>query len=256
MTLLRDNIRLLRKNKSWTQQDLADQTGLKRSLIGAYEEGRAEPSVEKLIGFSEVFSVSVDDLVGLDLSEQEPGSTRFKVLSITVDSEDKENIELVPQRAAAGYLNGYADPEYIKELPRFHLPFLPENATYRAFEISGDSMLPIVPGTVIIGQYIESMSEISNGKTYILITKKDGIVFKRLFNYIEEKSKLYLVSDNKLYSPYEIEPEEVLEIWSAKAYISVEFPDPPSERPDVSVEQLASVVMDLKNEVNRLKNAN
>ncbi|NNF36338.1 MAG: helix-turn-helix domain-containing protein [Saprospiraceae bacterium] len=253
MTLLRDNIRLLRKRKGWTQQDLADSTGLKRSLIGAYEEGRAEPSVEKLIGFSEVFNVSVDDLVGIDLSQSEPGSTRFKVLSITVDEDDKENIELVPQKAAAGYLNGYSDPEFIKELPRFKLPFLSDSGTYRAFEISGDSMLPIVPGTIIIGQYVERVNDIKNGKTYLLVTKKEGVVFKRVFNYIEEKGKLYLVSDNKQYSSYETDPDEILEIWSSKAYISVEFPDPPEDRPDISVDQLTSIVMDLKNEVNRLK---
>jgi transcriptional regulator with XRE-family HTH domain len=253
MTLLRDNIRLLRKRKGWTQQDLADSTGLKRSLIGAYEEGRAEPSVEKLIGFSEVFSVSVDDLVGIDLSQTEPGATRFKVLSITVDKDDKENIELVPQKAAAGYLNGYTDPEFIKELPRFKLPFLSDSGTYRAFEISGDSMLPIVPGTIIIGQYVERVEDIKNGKTFLLVTKKEGVVFKRVFNYLEEKGKLFLVSDNKQYSSYEVEPDEVLEVWSSKAYISVEFPDPPEDRPDISVDQLTSIVMDLKNEVNRLK---
>ena len=253
MTILRDNIRLLRKRKGWTQQDLADQTGLKRSLIGAYEEGRAEPSVEKLIGFSEVFNVAVDDLIGINLSEQDPGSTRFKVLSITVDKEYKENIELVPQKAAAGYMNGYSDPEFIKELPRFRLPFLADNGTYRAFEISGDSMHPLASGTIIIGQYVESAGEIKNGKTYILVTKKEGIVFKRIFNYLNDKEKLYLVSDNKQYSPYEIEPEDVLEIWSAKAYISVEFPDAPEDRPDISVDELTSIVMDLKNEVNRLK---
>jgi transcriptional regulator with XRE-family HTH domain len=253
MTLLRDNIRLLRKQRGWTQQDLADNTGLKRSLIGAYEEGRAEPSVEKLIGFSEVFNVSVDDLVGLDLSKEEPGASRFRVLSITVDENEKENIELVPNKAAAGYLNGYADPSFIEELPRFRLPFLADNATYRAFEISGDSMLPIVPGTIIIGEFVEKAEEIKNGKTYILVTQKEGVVFKRVFNYMREKGKLFLVSDNKQYSPYEIEAEEVLEIWAAKAYISVEFPDPPADSPDISVDQLASIVMDLKNEVNRLK---
>jgi len=253
MTLLRDNIRLLRKRKGWTQQDLADNTGLKRSLIGAYEEGRAEPSVEKLIGFSEVFNVSVDDLVGIDLSQTEPGATRFKVLSITVDQDDKENIELVPQKAAAGYLNGYTDPEFIKELPRFKLPFLSDSGTYRAFEISGDSMLPIVPGTIIIGQYVERVEDIKNGKTFLLVTKKEGVVFKRVFNYLEEKGKLFLVSDNKQYSSYDVDPEEVLEVWSSKAYISVEFPDPPEDRPDISVDELTSIVMDLKKEVNRLK---
>ena len=253
MTLLRDNIRLLRKRKGWTQQDLADNTGLKRSLIGAYEEGRAEPSVEKLMGFSEVFNVSVDDLVGIDLGQTEPGATRFKVLSITVDKDDKENIELVPQKAAAGYLNGYADPEFIKELPRFQLPFLSDSGTYRAFEVSGDSMLPIVPGTIIIGQYVESVEELKNGKTYLLVTKKEGVVFKRVFNYLAEKGKLFLVSDNKQYSSYEVDADGVLEIWSSKAYISVEFPDPPQDRPDISVDELTSIVMDLKNEVNRLK---
>jgi len=253
MAILRDNIRLLRKQKGWTQQDLANQTGLKRSLIGAYEEGRAEPSVDKLLSFSEVFNVSVDDLVGLDLAKEEAGASRFKILSITVGDDSKENIELVPQKAAAGYLNGYSDPEFIKDLPRFRLPFLSDNATYRAFEISGDSMLPILPGTIIIGQYVENTDDIRNGKTYMLITKKEGVVFKRVFNYINEKGKLFLVSDNKQYSPYEVDADEVLEIWSTKAYISVEFPDPPSDRPDISVDELASIVMDLKKEVSRLK---
>ncbi len=253
MTQLNENIRFLRKNKGWTQQELADKIGIKRSLVGAYEEGRAEPSAKKLLKFAEILNVSVDDLIGLNLKEKTPGSTHFKVLAITVDSDDKENIELVPQKAAAGYLNGYADPEYLKELPRFQLPFLPTNGSYRAFEITGDSMLPLASGTVIIGRYVENLEEIKNGKTYILVTRNDGVVFKRVFNYLKDKGKLFLTSDNMQYTPYEIAPEDVLEIWQAKAYISFEFPDPADQKAKQDVSKLAAMIMNLQEDVQRLK---
>lgn len=253
MVALNENIRYLRKNKGWTQQELADKIGIKRSLVGAYEEARAEPSAQKLLKFAEILNVSVDDLIGLNLKEYSPGSPRFKVLAITVDESEKENIELVPQKAAAGYLNGYADPEYIKELPRFQLPFLPSNGSYRAFEISGDSMLPLVSGTIIIGQYVEQLADIKDGKTYILVTKNDGVIFKRVFNYIKDKGKLFMTSDNTQYSPYEINPEDVMEVWLAKAYISVEFPDPSDHKSNPDVTKLAAMVINLQEDVQRLK---
>ena len=253
MALLNENIRYLRKNKGWTQQELADKIGIKRSLVGAYEEGRAEPSAQKLLKFAEILYVTVDDLIGLNLKEHSPGSPHFKVLAITVDENEKENIELVPQKAAAGYLNGYADPEYIKELPRFKLPFLPSNGSYRAFEITGDSMLPLVSGTVIIGQYVEQLVDSKDGKTYILVTKNEGVVFKRVFNYLKDKGKLFLTSDNMQYTPFEIDPEDVMEVWLAKAYISVEFPDPSDQKSNQDVTKLAAMVMNLQEDVQRLK---
>ena len=173
-------------------------------------------------------------------------------MAITVDNDQKENIELVPQKAAAGYLNGYADREFIQELPKFKLPMLPSNVTYRAFEITGDSMLPILPGTIIIGEYVDDVREIKNGKTYVLVTKSEGIVYKRVFNYISENGKLFLVSDNRNYSPYQLDIEDVLEVWSSKAYISVQFPDANSTH-EVSTEQLASIVLDLQKEIVKLK---
>ena len=161
------------------------------------------------------------------------------MLVITVDEFKKDNIELVPHKAAAGYLNGYADSEYVKELPKFKLPIL-GHGTYRAFEISGDSMLPLMPGTIVIGEYIDDLRDLKNGKTYVLVTKREGIVYKRAFNYIADTGKLFLVSDNRHYAPYQIDAEDVVEAWSAKAYISVQFPDVDSKN-EVSVEQLASV---------------
>src|SRR5690606_251955 len=102
-----------------------------------------------------------------------------RVLSITVDEEDRENIELVPVKASAGYLNGYADPEFIRELPRFHLPIF-KQGTYRAFELKGDSMLPLQPGTIVVGEFVEDWKNIKPGETYIIISKSEGVVYKRV----------------------------------------------------------------------------
>lgn len=257
MVKLNENIRILRKRLSITQDQFAQRLGIKRSLVGAYEEGRAEPRLELLQKMAEVFSISVDQLISQDFSQQSsPGSKpdygRGKeVLVVTVDSNQRDNIEFVPHKAAAGYLNGYADTEYVKELPHFHLPNL-RQGTYRAFEISGDSMLPLMPGSIIIGEYVENLNSIKSGKTYVLVTQREGIVYKRVFNYLEENGSLFLVSDNRQYAPFQVSGSDVLEVWAAKAYISVQFPDV-AEKSDVSVEQLAGVVLDLQKEILQLK---
>jgi len=259
MSRVSENIKYLRKKIGLTQEQFAERIEIKRSLVGAYEEGRADPRIGNLINMAKVFGTSVDILINKDvsrLSEAELNTSQFKrgkeVLAITVDQVGKENVELVPQKAAAGYLNGYSDPEFIQELPKFNLPILPTNATYRAFEISGDSMLPILPGTIIIGEFVDDVREIKNGKTYILVTRTEGIVYKRIFNYIDDNGKLFLVSDNRQYSPYQIDIDDVMEVWASKAFISVQFPEA-GEQNEVSTEQLASIVLDLQKEIVKLK---
>ena len=262
MSLISNNLKYLRKKISLTQEQMAQQIGIKRSLLGAYEEGRADPRISNLLKFSEIFNLSVDELIGTDLADRNgsvPGPKAtdglqdgLKVLSITVDSDDRENIELVPQKAAAGYLNGYADPEFIEELPKFRLPVLPENATYRAFEISGDSMLPLRSGTIVIGQFVEEISDLKNGLTYVFVTREEGIVYKRLFKYADNPELFSFSSDNREYSTYDVQGSDIVEIWEAKAFISMEFPDP-DEGDEVSLKRLADIVLDLQQEVIKLK---
>jgi len=255
MVKLNENIRFVRKQLNLTQDQFAQQLDIKRSLVGAYEEGRAEPRLELLQKMAAMARLSVDLLIGRDISqlkEYEKKSLNSKeVLVVTVDENNRNNIELVPQKAAAGYLNGYADPEYIKELPRFKLPIL-NQGTYRAFEITGDSMLPILPGTIVVGEWVEDIQNLKNGKSYVLVTQREGIVYKRVFNYLQENGKLFLVSDNRQYAPYQIDASEVIEVWSAKAYISVQFPDV-STKNEMSMEQLAGVVLELQQELQSIK---
>ncbi len=248
-----------------TQEQFAEKINIKRSLVGAYEEGRADPRLHNLLNISSVFEVTVDDLITQDISmmpakktnaeqksDREKASGDLRVLAITVDAQENELIDLVPQKAAAGYLNGYADPEFLEDLPKFRLPNLPANATYRAFEISGDSMLPLQSGTIVIGQYVEDWQQIKSGKTFIVITATEGVVYKRIFNYIEESKKLFLVSDNPLYAPFKVLAQDVLEVWESKAFISLQFPEPEGDH-EVSLQKLTGIVLNLQQEIIKLK---
>jgi transcriptional regulator with XRE-family HTH domain len=228
MSFVNKNLRHLRQQLGWTQKELADKLKVKQPVIGAYEEERAVPPLFTLTRIAELFAVSLDALVQSDLSKPAPikkGTAKKEVLAITVDGNDKENIELVVQKAAAGYLAGYQDPEFVGDLPKISMPVLPRNRTHRAFEIQGDSMLPVLPGTIVFGEYVENLNDLKNGKLYILVTKNDGIVFKRAFMFKQHAGNLLCVSDNQKYHPYILPAEDVLELWQASAFFSKDFPE-------------------------------
>ena len=259
MAIINKNLKFLRSQLGLTQKQLAEKLGLKQAAIGAYEEERATPPLTSLMDISKIFSVSIDNLVNQDLSrlsqkdwKSKTASRGREVLAITVDHSNKENVELVSQKASAGYLTGYQDPEFVKDLPKISMPVLPKNKTYRAFEIQGDSMLPVQPGSIIFGEYVEDSRSVKNGKLYILVTKQDGIVFKRVFNFADQQNKLLLISDNRSYEPFAVNTEDVLEIWAAKAFFSNQFPEA-GAAPVSLVDQLAYQLLQLQHEKNRLK---
>lgn len=259
MATVNKNLKFLRAHQGLTQKQLAEKLGLKQAAVGAYEEERSTPPLSCLLDISKIFKVNIDLLVNQDLSRVPEKdwkgkiATRNKeVLAITVDSNNRENVELVTQKASAGYTSGYEDPQFIKELPKISIPVLPRNKTYRAFEIQGDSMLPVQPGSIIFGEYLEDTSSIKNGKLYILVTANDGIVFKRVFNFADDEGKLLLVSDNRMYQPYSVNTGDILEIWGAKAYFSSQFPDA-QQNSSVAADQLAHTILSLQEEIRKLK---
>jgi transcriptional regulator with XRE-family HTH domain len=258
MSNISSNLKYLRKKKGLTQQHFAETLEIKRSLVGAYEEDRAEPKYELLKKFAEFYELSMDELINDRIDDRwkpkpKGDPANIRVLSISVDSQDRENIELVPVKASAGYLNGYGDPEYISELPKFHLPMF-RQGTYRAFEITGDSMLPLQSGTIVVGEYLNNWNDVKPGDTYVVISKNDGIVYKRIGNRIKENKTIKLISDNPVYEPYTIASDELLEIWKAKAYISTNFPEPAAEP---TLETLTNMVSQMQKSISNLdKNRN
>lgn len=173
---------------------------------------------EYLFGKSEaVFFDHERDNVGLKLPKV-----------ITVNENGKENINFIGIQARAGYLDGYADPEYIEHLPSFSMPML-KNGTYRCFEVKGNSMTNTIhDGDFVFGRYTENFDDIMDGRIYVIVSKFDGVVVKRVLNRIKESGKLILKSDNRdgNYPTYSIDAEDVVEVWYVKMYASKQMPDP------------------------------
>lgn len=238
--MLDTNIKYLRRKHKISQQELADALGLPRTTLGDYERGKTEPSIQMLIQISEYFNVKLDHLLKSNLSHQDLEIIRnrdMKILAISVDQDNKGNIELVDTKAEAGYLESFADPEYIRDLPKIAFPSIPEG-TYRGFEIQGNSMLPMEPGSIVISSYVERLDELKDDQTYIIVSKSDGVVYKRVRNLRDSKS-LFLQSDNESYLPYEISYDEVAEIWKYYAHLS--FSDERSAINDLLEEKINDI---------------
>jgi len=256
MNYLASNLRFLRKQKAITQTDLADQLDVQRTMISAYEDGRSEPKLTTLQKLCGLLQVGLEELMEHDIENKGRRALQkrgINILTIATNEDDKENITMVGQKASAGYLNGFADPEYMEKLPQFHLPSLSQQSTYRAFELAGDSMLPLIPGTIVVGSYVDQLKQIKSGRTYVLVTQTEGVVYKRVFNYLEDNGKLFLVSDNEQYKPYEVKGEDVLEIWEAKAYISTDFPNPGDKKKPLSLEDLGDMIKDIQADLRLIK---
>lgn len=241
------NLKYLRKQKGWTQQEFADRLSIKRSLLGAYEEERAEPRTEVLEQVSDMFRVSIDDLLRRDLSSSKESFLERRRQQKMGSGKDRQNVVFVPVKAAAGYLAGFNDDEFIEELNTFTLPMLGAGS-YRAFEIAGDSMLPTPSGSVVVCHKVDGWEDIRNNEAYIVVTNREGIVYKRVVKSNRSKSKVTLVSDNPQYDPYPVNMEEVLEIWQADAVIQKM-----GQQHRLSVNHLAGMVSQLQDQVSMLK---
>ena len=229
---LAEQIKKYRKAKGWTQAQLADRLGLSRAQVGSYEEGRAEPRLDSLKAMAQLFGCSIDALVSGDgRAPQELSGQRLRVLTVAVDpKEGRERVTVVPVKAAAGYLGGYGDLDFIEALPQFALP-LPEFAheeTRRVFQIQGDSMLPVLPGSYVISSYVQDWRSIKTNECYVFLTQEQGVVFKRAVNRIEASGHVDLVSDNPIYEPYSVHVDDLIEVWKVQGFIQLDLNARPS----------------------------
>lgn len=244
MSLFSDNLRVLRDKKNLTQEKLAESLKITRERYVKYEYGTSEAPYDVLKKIANFHHISIDLLLSVDIRKI-PTEDLLKlednrlVLPIMVDSQGENHIEIVTQKVKAGYLTGYTDPEYIEALEHISLPFL-RNGKFRAFPITGDSMPPHRDGSFIVGSYVERLSDITNGKTYIVLTKDEGVAYKRL--YKNGKNSFKLSSDNDFYQPYEVKAEDILEVWAFAASISLDEFEPD----DISQQTIRDMLLQLK----------
>ena len=241
------NLKYLRKLRGWTQEEFSNKLGIKRSLIGAYEEERADPRLEVLEIIADIFKLTLDELLLKDLSNT-GNSYLAKRRQQKMMTAERNLIHFVPVKAAAGYLAGYADSEFIDELNTFTLPML-AGGQYRAFEIIGESMMPTPSGSIIVGEKIDNNpEEIKSNQPYIVVSRNEGIVYKRIVKNNRQKNKFTLVSDNPQYQPYQVNAEDIVELWHAQMVLSKV-----SQQQRWDVDSLANMVSNLQNQVSNMK---
>jgi SOS-response transcriptional repressor LexA len=109
-------------------------------------------------------------------------------------------------------------------------------------------MLPTPSGSIIVGEKVESLDDTKNGQAYIVVSKNEGIVYKRIQKNNRAKNKVSLESDNPNYQPYQINSEDIVELWMAQVVIGKVTTQ---QRWDVN--SLANLVNNLQDQVSSLK---
>ncbi len=233
-----ENLKFLRARKKKSQDELATALGITRAKLNSHENGLSKnPPLEDLIKIADHFRIAVDTLLKVNLArvgelklrELEAGNDiyisggKIRVLSITVDADNRENIEFVPKKAKAGYLAGYNDPDFISQLPKFSLPHLPQSKTYRMFPTEGDSMLPIPENCLVIAEYVTDWKTLKNTPCIVIMKSEQTFLFK-VATLIEGKQSILLHSLNPEYKDKEVWAGDVLEVWKYHSHITDMIP--------------------------------
>jgi len=210
----------IRRDLGYTQAEFASMLGIPNTTADI-ERGRTKLSGKVVVEMLKQFNVNPLWLFG-DSNNQHLNYSGTSVIPkvVTVDSSDNDNMVLVNAKAAAGYPQNIQDTSWYKQLPAFDLP-LPEfrNATYRGFQVEGDSMLPnLQPGEWLLAKAVEGLDDISRNKIYVVVLH-DAVLVKKI-EKLPGNSKMLLISLNEIYPPYEIESEQIQELWQVSSKIT------------------------------------
>jgi len=238
----------LRRELGFTQSEFAKQIGVS-STTADIERGRTKLSGKVVVELLKKYKINPLWLFGESTQQYiETSSTSVIPKVVTVDSAENDNMVLVNAKAAAGYPQNIEDTSWYKELPAFDLP-LPEfrNATYRGFQVEGDSMLPnLKPGEWVLAKATEDLKEVSANKIYVVVLQ-DAVLVKKVISK-PNSANVTLVSLNESYPPYDIEPHQIQEIWEVNSKITFGI-DATTEKG--LLKQLQESMEELKSQINK-----
>ncbi len=229
---LAQRIKIIRKQLGMSQTEFANDIGITQTSLSQIEgekNGISYDVYKAIVGKFNVDPLWLMDGKGeMYISNEAKKKSGALPLVVQISNDEEENIVMVDRKAAAGYLQGQSDPDYIAKLPSFRLPGF-YGKTFRAFEITGDSMLPgIHPGDMLVGSYVEELAHIKKGNVYIVVMHDGSIVAKRVLplgNNVYE-----LRSDNEAYEAYAVKAEDIGQVWQVEARITKDIPKPDDNR--------------------------
>lgn len=239
----------VRRDLGFTQTEFAKQIGVSNTTADI-ERGRTKLSGKVVVELLKQYKINPLWLFGESTQQYiETSSTSVIPKVVTVDSADNENMVLVNAKAAAGYPQNIGDTSWYKELPAFDMP-LPEfrNATYRGFQVEGDSMLPnLKPGEWVLAKATESIEDVNPNKIYVVVLQ-DAVLVKKVIR-MPNSPNVTLVSLNESYPPYAIEPFQIQEIWEVNSKITFGI-DATTEKG--LLKQLQESMEELKSQINKV----
>lgn len=210
----------IRRDLGFTQAEFAALLGVS-STTADIERGRTKLSGKVVSELLKQFKINPLWLFGeSDQQYLETSNTSVIPKVVTVNADQNENMVLVNAKAAAGYPQNIADTSWYQQLPAFDLP-IPEfrNATYRGFQVEGDSMLPnLHPGEWVLARAIEHIDHVSANKMYVVVLQ-DSIMVKKIEKR-PNSNNVTLISLNETYPPYDIKPFQIQEIWEVSSKIT------------------------------------
>ncbi len=63
---MNNRLKVLRAERDWSQQDLADRLGVSRQSVNAIEKGRYDPSLPLAFSIAEVFELAIEEIFSRD----------------------------------------------------------------------------------------------------------------------------------------------------------------------------------------------
>jgi len=240
----------IRRDLGYTQAEFAKLIGVSNTTADI-ERGRTKLSGKVVSELLRQFKVNPLWLFGESENKYlETSNTSVIPKVVTVDSEDRDNMVLVNAKAAAGYPQNIADTSWYQQLPAFDLP-IPEfrNATYRGFQVEGDSMLPnLQPGEWVLARAIEHIDYVSANKMYVVVLQ-DSVMVKKIEKR-PNSNNITLVSLNETYPPYDIKPFQIQEIWEVSSKITFNVD---ATTDSGLLKQLQESMQELKNQLQHVK---
>ena len=240
----------IREELGHTQQQFAHLLGTS-NIIADIERGKTKISGKIVMQLCKQFQVNPLWLYGESFQKikaTDGADTMPRV--ITINDQENENILLVSQKAAAGYPQNIGDAQWYDTLPAFSLP-LPQfrNATYRGFQVEGDSMLPnIRPNEWVLGRAVPNLFEATDRKIYIVVLK-DSVLVKKL-EKLEDPSKIRLISLNEEYLPIDVQVKDLQELWLVNSKIAFGLDDATET---TLFKQLKESMEELKGQISNLR---
>ena len=143
---------------------------------------------------------------------------------------DELNVTIAPlisQYAQAGYLTGYADPEYLEKQPLYVAAQKYSGGNYVAFEIRGDSMdndrrNAICNGDVVLGRELHRdywKCKLHVPKIFIIVHKEDGIILKEVVDHDIESGFITCHSfnpDKTRYPDFQLHLKDIQQLFYLK----------------------------------------